>query len=323
MKKIITLVAAFCFVSSLAFAGAIAGLNLDNTAGPILDASGAAKFNLFPLYGGVTGGVAAGGSVNSLDAGGLVILGTAKVTGNEIAAAGASSSSYGGGLTVFQPNAAIGTNASAFGSSVSYLKTERTGLALADGTFSGQVGEGSGAAAGIINAPILNATNGHTDVQGAQGGIGGYTGFATTGIVTKTSEIDVNMAISGQSNVASGREGAIVSTPGLGVGIQEGLGSVANVGTIVTSDVNKTGLSGAIGGYAVAGGAGMDASQVGKFQPATASANAVGAYVGAGPLGTNYQGSAIGNVSTQITQYPHAVVSQSSGSMGVTSIITP
>ena len=314
MKKIITLVAAFCFVSSLAFAGAIAGLNLDNTAGPILDASGAAKFNLFPLYGGVTGGVAAGGSVNSLDAGGLVILGTAKVTGNEIAAAGASSSSYGGGLTVFQPNAAIGTNASAFGSSVSYLKTERTGLALAAGTFSGQVGEGSGAAAGIINAPILNATNGHTDVQGAQGGIGGYTGLAAG-----NAEIAVGMSIAGNSNVASGRTGGSVP----GGGYTEGLGSEANVGTIVTSDVNKTGLSGAIGGYAVAGGAGMDASQVGKFQPATASANAVGAYVGAGPLGTNYQGSAIGNVSTQITQYPHAVVSQSSGSMGVTSIITP
>jgi len=326
MKKIITLIAALCFVSSMAYAGAIAGLNLDNTAGPIADLSGTAKLNVFPLYGGFTIGGAVGGAVNSLDAGGLVILGTAKVTGTETAAAGASSSSYGGGITLFQPNALIGTNASAFGSSASALKVEKTGIAGAAGTFSGQVGEGSGAVAAIGNAPIWNATNGHTDVQGAQGGIGGYTGFATTKLLgSNNAEVKADIAIAGQSNVVSERNGAIVYTPGLGFGITEGLGSAAGVTTDVTSNVSKTGtgLGGAIGGYAVAGGAGMDASQVGKFQPSTADANAIGVYSGAGPLGSNYSGAAIGGVQTQITQYPHAVVSSSSGSMAVKSIITP
>jgi hypothetical protein len=319
MRKIITLVAALCFVSGLAFAGGSAVLNLDNTAGPITDSSAKIVGNIFPLYGGITGGVAIGGAAASLDAKGKTAQGITSIKGSELAYGAADSNSFKSGGGFFNPNATIGTEASAAGAVASHLEVGALGLTLSTGSFTGITGEATAAGAGIANAPFWNATQGHTDVQGAQAGAGGYIGGAGAFLIGK-STVDASLAIEGQSNVISARNGSFV--PG---GITEGFSSAGAVGTEVKSDVTVKNLGlatgGVIGGWTAGGGLSMDASQSGNFQPATASANAAGIYNGSGALGQNYSGSAVGGVATQITQTGNSALSSSSGGMVVKSVV--
>ena len=324
MKKllVLTLVVAMAFFGTNAFAGALTGVNLDATAGPKFDASIKTNGSLIPTWGGISSGVAISGGASELNAAGGVLFGSAYINSENDpaisnAVSGAESNSFKTGGGFIGPNGTVGTNASAGGSAVNSLTVGVKGLGLVGGEFHGAAGEATAVQSALANIGPLNATQGHTDVQGAQGGIGGYIGIAGAAFCG-TAHADASLLIEGESNVVSGRTGGISNG-----GVYESLSSAGYVTTDVTASKNtsRTGLGAAAvtGGWIAGGALTMDAHQTGNFQPSSANATAVGTYGSSGNMNKSYSGSAIGGVATQITQYPNAVMVQSSGYMAVTS----
>jgi len=332
MKKsllALTLSVALMFGVGNAVAGFGGKLNVDleSTAGPMVDTDSAFTGSLIPTWGAESHGGAISGAFSETDAKGRFLFGSGYINSaqdpadaNAAAGAETNSSSYRDGFLFFGANGGVATDASAFGSTDNDLKLGMKALGYVAGDFHAITGEATAAEAGAIN--LGPATFGTTNVKGVQGGIGGYE--ANLGVIALgTAEATVNLFIAGETNVRSDRTGSIVNTQGLGKGVREGLSSAGYVATTVESNVvtdrSGFGIVCVDGGFIAAGSLELNANQVGYIHPSSANASASGSYAGSKDIGKDYQGIAQGGTATQITQYENAVVVQSSGYMSVTS----
>jgi len=343
-KKIFAIVIAslFLLTSSIAFAcGPFGCLDVDAKAG---SAAIDCDARLIPNGGafGISGAI--GGAKAGAD--GFVFNGT--VEGDVDA--------WGGGLTVtdayrFNPHMGdksigVGSSSESYALTGAKLKIKVDpgyfGFGEVDGHLCGFAAQGTLNASGLIESPKYFDTEGFTGGIAGQGSIGGFSGgaFAVSGPDIKICRWKIDsksgagagaeIAMSGGSYSESYR---FVDWSGCGPGSTktEGMGTVVGAYTNIESygydyDWDKgCSESGAClrGGYMVAGGA---ATKTVQDAPGCggAKASAVGFYVGAGSLGTNYNGSAIGYSNTSVTTMNgmNGSINTASAGMSVTSKIT-
>jgi len=189
------------------------------------------------------------------------------------------------------------------------LQLSSFGIAAAEGCFFGVAGEGS------ANGSIM-FNHGVTVGVAGQYGAGYIAGGALTALVGKA-DIDAGIDINGQSYSES-YKGTFVN----GQSTTQVLGSNVGAFTEVNSwgSQEYCGLSGGFlsGGWQAGGLAAAHTVQV--VNGGVASASAVGSYSGSGPLGCNFEGSAVGGTQTSATTVSgyNGAIMTSSASMKVT-----
>jgi len=192
-----------------------------------------------------------------------------------------------------------------------YLEAE--GLAEAHGFIGGIAGQGSLDGSIVVGSPLpMWDSNGLSAAIAGQGSYGGFVGGGIAGLYGDV-ELDANINMDGYTQTESYR--AIDFFEG---GKTEIMGSFVNTRTTVVSSggVDRSGLATGFleGGYKAAGFAATKTIQV--TNSGMAKATAVGTYSGSGPLGTNFNGQAVGYSNTSATTldgYNGSVMSSSAG----------
>lgn len=196
------------------------------------------------------------------------------------------------------------------------LGVDPTGRFLSGGFGAGEICGLAGQ--GTINLVHITNVDGETFGGAAQGSIGGFHGGVVVaagpdGRRTDSKDfanIGAGITMEGGSYAISGQI-APVTVDGV---TKSGLGSNVGAYTILTSFVNGP----VSGGWIAGGGA------VTKTVMEGASAGAFGVYTGSGPLGCNYNGSAVGQSYVQKTTVEgmNGAIYNSGSSMAVTSKVT-
>jgi hypothetical protein len=343
MRKILVVGLAVLLSASMAFASEIGQGCIGSGCGNV---NGSFKINTLAIGGGIdadgqlvkhgaAGGISAAGGLTIGEASGTIktivvpTYGWVKIngkwkyvqTGTQTFAGGSASGqldTVGGGLTTTEAGKYKDSDGlkHVFSASDSFAATEARlqlssfGIANAEGCILGVAGEGS------LNGSIMFNHGVSTGVAG-QYGVGYFAGAAGTALFGKA-DVDAGVDIWGTSYSDSYR-GKINNPDG---SVTRVLGTNVGATTDVTSWGNQE-YCGLAGGFLTGGwqAGGVAATHTVQNSPGGyATANAVGSYSGSGPLGCNFEGSAIGGTQTSATTVSgyNGSVMTSNASMKVT-----
>ena len=287
------------------------------------DANGAIDGDFATIPNGLAGGISGAGGIAGTQAAGEVK--TIRFWGRTISfgSTGADVTSGSTGLTVTDAGRwnnpvpgvrSIGVYSVSHNEAGAYASTDinAKGVAGAESTMFGAYAQGSLDVSGLIHSPrYFDDTKGFTGGIASQGSIGGFVGGSGV-IGFGDVQIEAGLYSVGNSGSESYR---FVD------GNTEGMGTNVFANTTVTSygNVDRSCIAfGAVeGGWGAAGGAASTTFQTANNGSGVAKASAVGTYVGAGSLGDNFTGSAVGYTSTNITVIPGLKGSSSQSAAGM------
>lgn len=297
------------------------------------------------IPGGIAGGLSGAGGIAGGDMTGMIFNGTIDGDLNVTAGGVTVTETYKIKPTDVDKGVAVGsisTSAAIIGGSAEIsVKPEGYGFGVGHGDIAGLGGQFTLNGSVMVTNPNTMDSNGITGGLAGQGSIGwfegdvfvmaggmdmyGYCGYHHRDNKAKAS-IEAEIIMNGYSYSESGRFiifGEDSKT--------EGLYTAVGAGTTIETTVKKRewdhgwgsyANADIYGGYIVVGGAASKTIQFNENGLATAGAQ--GVYYGAGSLGTNYEGSAIGYTQTTLTTFDgmNGTIASSAAGMTVTSVVS-